>query len=537
MGRGSEFDTSVFIVGGGPVGLCTALLLDRFGINSIVIEKNPTTTDHPKSRGCWVRTMEIFRQWGIEDKVRARGLPDQSDIFAFVETVAGHEYGRTRPEPDLGHSPSWKSIVAQDVVEEEVQRVLETAEHARLLFGMEFTAFEDDADGVTVIARSAADGRKHRWRARYLIAADGAGSATRAHADISMTGPASLAIMSNDYWRCDLSFLPNARRTAAFFMTPKDPTAPRGSILNTNGKDRWLSVSQIGGPGANRVKPCSDEEAIAQIRKQVGIEDLEPTLINRSVWKVSRQVATIFRQGRLFLVGDAAHRFPVTGGFGLNTGIQDVHNLAWKLAYVMKGWAADQLLDTYDMERRPIAEANADFSLGNSARFPLVAEAIAGGNAEQIAFRINDVDNHLHSIGQALGFSYESGAVIPDGTIRVGQSSRHYTPSDRPGGRFPHAWLDLSRTRSTLDWFDKNFVLVAGPGASEWLEAGRIVAAKLDFPLDVRTMPSACLGSDVQTGQAGAVLVRPDGHVAWRMPWVPTDPAAELAQVLERLTR
>src|SRR4029453_7758267 len=140
--------TTVFIAGGGPVGLAMALLLDRFGIDCVVVEKSATTTDHPKSRGCWVRTMEIFRQWGIEDAIRARGLQDKSDMFVFVESVAGREIGRTRPEPNPGQTPAWKSLVAQDAVEEEIYRVVKASRHATVLFSTEFLSFVETPDGI-----------------------------------------------------------------------------------------------------------------------------------------------------------------------------------------------------------------------------------------------------------------------------------------------------------------------------------------------------------------------------------------------------
>jgi hypothetical protein len=249
---------------------------------------------------------------------------------------------------------------------------------------------------------------------------------------------------------------------------------------------------------------------------------------------MSRQVATQFRRGRVFLAGDAGHRFPPTGGYGLNTGVQDAHNLAWKLAFVIKGLAS-RLLDTYDIERRPIAESNADFSLGNSFRIPMVVEAIRRGNPDEIAFRINDMDNHIHSVGQSLGFSYEQGGVIPDGTIARPLDPRTYHPSDRPGGRFPHLWLDLARQHSTLDWFDQEFVIVAGPLGSEWLEAGRRLSEKLSIPIGLRTLPLPNPHDGIQMGMRGTVLVRPDGHVAWRMPWLPSDPEKELATALSTL--
>ncbi|HKU99984.1 MAG TPA: FAD-dependent monooxygenase [Vineibacter sp.] len=526
--------TSVFIVGGGPVGLAMALLLDRFGIDCVVVEKSPTTTDHPKSRGCWVRTMEIFRQWGIEDAIRARGLQDKSDMFVFVESVAGHEVGRTRPEPNLGQTPAWKSLVAQDAVEEEIYRVVAASTHVRVLFSTEFVSFVETPDGIEATTRSASD-ETTTWRARYLVAADGAGSSTRRAAGIEMVGPGNMATILNEYWRGDLSRFPLAREAAGYRIIPKDPGTVASTILNTNGRDRWLTLLPVGGPTDERPRTWTDAEIIQIIRAQTGVPDLEVTLLNRSTWRMTRQVAASFRRNRTFLVGDAAHRFPPTGGFGLNSGVQDAHNLAWKLAYVLKGLASERLLDSYDLERRPVAESNADFSTGNMRRFPLTEDAIRSGDPDRIRFWINDMDKHLHSIGQALGFSYEQGAVIPDGTVRTGHDTRVYTPSDRPGGRFPHLWLDLARQHSTLDWFDKSFVVVAGPMGEAWLEAGRSVAGTLKQPLGLQMLPTADPADGFQIGLRGAVLVRPDGHVAWRMPWLPADPAKALAGALSAL--
>lgn len=527
-------ETPVFIVGGGPVGLAMALLLDRFGIDCVVAEKSPTTTEHPKSRGCSVRTMELFRQWGIEQAIRARGLPDKSDVFAFVDSIAGTEYGRTRPEPDLGQTPAWKCLVAQDAVEEEILRVLKRSRHARVLFSTEATSISENAEHVTVRTRSVKSGTEETWRARYVIAADGAGSQIRRDAGIEMVGPATLAVMANEYWRGDLSAVASTDATTAFFITPKGSGA-LSSILNTNGRDRWLSLFATSID--ERAKPQDDAELIQFIRRQTGLGDLDVKLINRSTWRMSRQVASEFKRGRVFLVGDAAHRFPPTGGLGLNSGVQDAHNLAWKIAFVLKGAASERLLESYSAERKPVAESNADFSLGNSFRFPLVSEAIRAGNPDQIAFRINDVDNHLHSIGQNLGFVYERGAVIPDGTAPPAHDTRHYRPNDRPGSRFPHLWLDLARRHSTLDWFDRQFAVVAGPMGSEWIEAGRRVSAKINLPLTLQTLPTANPADGFLIGLRGAALVRPDGHVAWRMPWLPSDPDRELAQALSALLR
>ncbi|CAN5625500.1 FAD-dependent oxidoreductase [soil metagenome] len=527
--------TSIFIVGAGPVGLSMAILMNRFGIDYVLVERASSTTDHPKARGCWSRTMEIFRQWGIEDRMRARGLPDNSDMFAFVDAMAGHEYGRTLPEVNIGQSPAWKCILSQDAVEEELLDLARETTVGQIHYSTEFVDYVETADGVQVTARNLKTGETMSWDAQFLIAADGAGSSVRRVSGIEMRGPSTLAVMANEYWKADLSRIRGAANTAAFRVVPRDPNMPMASVLNTNGKDRWLSLIRIGGEKDERPGARTDEEVVKLARIHTGIPDLDVEVINRSVWRLSRQVASGFQKKRVILVGDAAHRFPPSGGYGMNSGIQDAHNLAWKLNLVLKGKASLRLVESYDLERRPVAESNADFSYANTMRFLETDKAFRSGNIDRINFWIKDTENHVHSVGQSLGFSYDEGAVIPDGTARPALQTRHYEPSDRPGGRFPHIWLDLARKSSTLDWFDKNFVLVVGLKADGWKEAAAHVAEARGLPIEVRQMEAECEAEGLLIGLRGAVLVRPDGHVAWRMPWTPSDPAAELASVLDKL--
>ena len=458
------FDADVLIVGGGPVGLSMAILLERFGIRYVLVERSDTTTTHPKARGTWPRTMELFRQWGIEDAVRQRGIADDADVFAFVEAIAGHEYGRTRPEQNVGQTPAWKVICSQDVVEEELLRITPGFKHGQILFGNEFVELEDGRDGAKVTTCTVATGQRRVWRARYVVAADGAGSPVRRQVGIEMRGPTRMAVVANDYWAGDISdVVSGAGHVAGYRIWPQQAGVPTASILNANGRDRWLTLLPIEGDPDATQAPWSDEKVVQDARLYSGIPNLQAHVINRSVWRLSRQVAASYRKGRVFLCGDAAHRFPPNGGFGMNSGIQDAHNLAWKFKYVLAGLAGEDLLDTYDSERRPIGESNADFSYGNFLRYREADMAIRSGNVDRINFWIRDTEHHLHSAGQGLGFSYDEGALIPDGTIKLPLRPRYYEPSDRPGGRFPHLWLDLARRRSTLDWFDKDFVVVAGP--------------------------------------------------------------------------
>jgi 2-polyprenyl-6-methoxyphenol hydroxylase-like FAD-dependent oxidoreductase len=527
--------TKVVIVGGGPVGLAMSLQLGRFGIDHVLLERAAGTTDHPKARGCDTRTMELFRRWGVEEKIVARGLPPGSDVFAFVDTLSGYEYGRTMLELNLGQSPSWRCVVSQDVVEEEILAVAKESKHARILHNTEFAGFSTSEDGIRVQARDLGSGALTEWHAEYLIGADGAGSSVRRQAEIEMRGPSTLAVMANEYWMADLSGLPRIGSTTAYRIAPKSPNEAIWTVLNTNGRNRWLSAGFVGDERDERPPPRTDAEVVELARAQTGIPNLDVKVISRSIWRLSRQVAARFSSGRIFLIGDAAHRFPPNGGFGMTSGIQDSHNLAWKLRLVLDGKAGPGLLDTYDMERRPVAESNADFSLGNRDRFLQTDEALRSGNRDQINFWIRDTDNHLHSNGQSLGFSYEAGALVPDGTVKPVMHPRYYVASDRPGGRFPHLWIDLARTQSTLDWFDRQFVLVCGPKGEDWAAAARDVAGKSGVGIQIKQLDTADPRDGLLMGLRGAVLVRPDGVVAWRMPWVPADPVAELGAVVEKV--
>jgi 2-polyprenyl-6-methoxyphenol hydroxylase-like FAD-dependent oxidoreductase len=449
--------------------------------------------------------------------------------------MSGHEYGRTNPEVNLGQTPAWKCILSQDAVETELLAHARTSEFGRILFGHEFVGYEEGEGGIAVTSRDLESGETSAWQADYLIAADGAGSSVRKQTGIEMRGPAMIAVMANEFWQADLSHLPGVAGTAGYRICPKDPSVPLNTVLNTNGRDRWLSLMPVGVERDERALPRTDDEVVRLARMNAGIPNLEVKVINRSVWRLTRQVAASFKKGRVFLVGDAAHRFPPYGGYGMNSGIQDAHNLAWKLAFVLNGRAGAGLLETYDPERRPIAESNADFSYNNGLRFTHADQAFRSGNVDRINFWIKDSDNHVHSIGQSLGFIYDEGALVPDGTNRPTLRSRYYEPSDRPGSRFPHFWLDLARRRSTLDWFDQHFVLVAGPKADVWKETARQVSETLRLRIDIHQLEETHASEGLLLGQRGAVLLRPDGHVAWRMPWVPSDPAAELSATFAKL--
>ncbi|HEY7086429.1 MAG TPA: FAD-dependent monooxygenase, partial [Hyphomicrobiaceae bacterium] len=268
-------------------------------------------------------------------------------------------------------------------------------------------------------------------------------------------------------------------------------------------------------------------------RAAVGMPDLPVELINIAFWTRTAQVAQRFQVGRVFLAGDAAHRFPPTGGFGANTGIQDVHNLAWKLAAVVRGWAHPRLLATYEEERRPIAQANTDFSVTNGHRWAAAQQAILSGDEARLASALKEQVKHLDSEGQDLGFCYGSGALVPEPTREpLPLDSQVYVPSAVPGARAPHVWLHPANPcagagaprLSTLDLFEHQFVLLSGPRDESWRRAAQAAAQDFGIPLSVYAIGP---GGDFQSRERdwaqlyeldalGAVLVRPDGHVAWR---------------------
>jgi len=508
-------EVPVLIVGGGPVGLAASILLSRFGIRSLLAERHPSTTNHPKARGVHARTMELFRQWGVEDAIRKFELPQNLSGFIWVDRLDGAEIGRV-PLGDMQNadvSTTRGSIVSQDAVEEQLRAAAEQNDLAELRFSTEAVIENHGHSGVTVRLREK-NGGVQVVRARYVIACDGASSPTRTALGIAMNGPDAMGRSINIYFRADLSRWVAPRPCVGFFFS--NPALVGSSLLCVNGTDRWISI--------NRAQPdeeFSTERCVRLIRDLVGADDLPVEIINTAYWTMTAQVAEHYRTGRIFFAGDAAHRFPPTGGFGMNTGIQDIHNLVWKIAFVLNGGADPSLLRSYEAERKPVAQSNTDFSVINAVRLGAIYQAVREGDHEGMARLIEDQRKHLANLGQQFGFHYESDAIISDGTAAPEFSPYEYIPTGRPGHRAPHLWLDRGGERvSTLDLFDRNFTLLTTPAGDVW----RTESADLR-----KTLRCFTIGRDAELRDAqdkfrelygidddGAVLVRPDGFVAWR---------------------
>lgn len=492
MARAEEVE--VLIVGGSLVGLTTALLLGHHGVPSLVLERHAGTAIHPRAGHFQLRTLEMLRQVGLEQRVRAKALEMYSAIGGInaVESLAGRELGvyvRELNEGVEGYSPTVRVFINQDVLEPILrERALELG--ARLRNRTEVTALEQDADGVTATVRDLDGGGERRVRASYVVAADGNRSPTRERLGIAMRGYGELSRSITIYFRADCSELVRDRNQGVLYVHNPDL---RGFFrLDRSGGTGFLVINTVGAdvtrPEAINVQAgLSDERVRLLLRSAIGAE-IPMEVLDVANWRAEANCAERFQERRVFLAGDAAHVVPPNGGYGGNTGVQDAHNLAWKLAAVVSGEAGAALLDTYDPERRPLGELT-------------VRQAYTRYATRVVPERgTEDVDPFVPDIQLEIGTVVRSSAVIDDGSD---DGRLHMDPAQtraRPGTRAPHVPFVGG---STLDLFGAGFVLVHGPNAA--VPAG--VAA--------HALPDAAL-EPYGIARAGAALVRPDGIVAWR---------------------
>lgn len=498
----------VIIVGAGPVGLCSAIALSQQGIQSVVIEKHPSTTQHPKARGVNGRSMELFRSWGLEDDLKPYQMEREAYRFTWMEELQGKEITRVSATVDYRqYSPSENAVIAQDDVERVLLQKAQTMPLIDLRFHTEMISATQNESQVTVNVRSRSDGREEALEGQYLIAADGAHSSLRDRFGVEMKGQENLGVFCNIYCEMDLDAYVRNRPSVGFIFTRPDI---RGTFLMARkGHQKWLVGTRIEGKTGLKKGMFTDPFCIDFIKKVVGDPDVKVDLINRAFWTMAALIANKYRVGRVFFAGDAAHRLPPTGGFGMNTGIQDAHNLAWKLAMVLKGKADSVLLDSYFTERNQVAETNTKWSMQNAKRFETIFAALERKDMSTFREALEDQTNHVNNILFDLGFVY--GASYQD--------RETYKPSAEVGARAPHCWLTCAEKKiSTLDLFNTRFVLLCHPDARHWISTYQT------WPCHIMTIGEVGEYQDVNRdflrlygiSQEGAVLVRPDGHVAWR---------------------
>ena len=548
-----DVEVPVLIVGGSLVGLATAMFLAQQGVPTLSVERHESTAIHPRAGYFQLRTIELMRVAGIEDRVRAAALAlyDPDGGMNAVETLAGKEIANYIPNINAGVedvSPARRLFMPQQVLE---PILLERARElgARFEYTTELVDVEQDADGVSATVREIHSGAERRIRAQYMVACDGNRSPVRERLGIRMTGHGLLSRSITIYFRADCSHALRGRNLGVIYVT--NPKVRGFFRLEKTGLGGFLVVFTVGDidqPGARFVADyVTDELAVQLVRDAVGESDLEVDVQDVDKWRAVAEAADTFQSGRILLAGDAAHTMPPTGGFGGNTGVQDAHNLAWKLALVTRGLAGPALVDTYDAERQP-----------------------AGALATEQAYNryVTRSDPALGTVGMHeavpdmhVEFNrYRSSAVLPDeGDVDDGAIDIDPRQSRaRPGTRAPHVELRRDdQTLSTLDLFGQGFVLLAGPDGAGWLDAARAAGDAIGVGITAHRIARAGAGGgelvdshNDSSGSStpfwtaygiepsGAVLVRPDGYVAWRQALHSRDAdlrlTSALAQVLSR---
>jgi 2-polyprenyl-6-methoxyphenol hydroxylase-like FAD-dependent oxidoreductase len=485
--------------------MSSAVLLGHHGVSALAVEHHRGTAIHPRAAQISQRTMEVFRTVGIEQIVRQKSEQQfvQDGAIMAVETLAGKEIGYFISNLNEGVrdvSPTERVFISQSLLEPLLKSKAEEV-GAELRFSTDMVSFEQDTSGVTAVIRHRDSGEEETVRASYMVAADGAHSRVRDQLGIPMRGRGAFSNSVTIYFRANIEPLLRGRNLSVIYVS--NPTL-RGFFRFEKPFDSgFLAVNALGDP-KNPITDVStgltEERCLEWIHVALGDNTIPVTVENVMPWKAEADVADRFRERRVFLAGDSAHVMPPNGGFGGNTGVQDAHNLAWKLALVLQGRAGEALLSTYESERRPAAAFTVEQAY--SRYVTRTAPYLGTDGIQPVA---NDLDVEL-------GYCYGD----PN---RVHENPRE--SGGRPGTRAPHVWLDESRGVSTLDLYGRNFVLLTGPDGRAWRAQAHPV------PVDVHPI-DACEAHGITS--SGALLIRPDGFVAWRAANEVPDPAVTLAQ-------
>jgi 2-polyprenyl-6-methoxyphenol hydroxylase-like FAD-dependent oxidoreductase len=457
MGADTMRTARVLIVGAGPAGLATAIELARRGIRSTLVERRDGTSALPRATAISTRTMELMRHWGLEDRVRA-GAADVDFLGWAGPTLAdpaGEAFSVGFPTREQAEaiSPTGPTCAPQDHLEPVLLAHLRAYGLTEIHLGTELIELDQDADGARAVLRDRASGAISVVDAAFVVGADGAHSTVRDQVGIRMTGPDRLVEHVSTLFRAPLWQVVQDRRFGIYVIT--HPQAD-GIFVPSGPGDRWMYGQELS-PDGPRMEDYTEDRLTELIRTASGVPDLRPRVLQTSSFSFAAQIAERYRDRHVFLVGDAAHRVTPRGGTGLNTAIHDGFDLGWKLGWVMRGWGPEQLLDTYEAERRPIG-------LANTAR-----------------------------------------SADPDGT----RSGADDALSRDLNGRLPHAWTRPGV--STLDLLGVGYTLLAGASADHWRwEAGAIAGAA---PLGVHVVDDA-VAQTLGVGRGGAVLLRPDGQAA-----------------------
>lgn len=519
-----QYDYDVIVIGAGPAGLTTATALARSGVRVLVIEKHRGLSIFPKATGIRPRSMEILRGWGLEAEVRRRSQPNQLGM-AISRTLAAPrqvvDLGLPTDEVVSAATPTRLAICGQDQLEQVLHDHLR-AQGGTIRFRTEMVGFSQTHEAVCVRLRPRDGQASYQVTAQYLVGADGGRSQVRAGVGIEFEPLGSegnhLAILFD----ADLSaVLPDPPYVLNAVVAP----GVEGLFATTGQPTRWIYDMEWHPEAGEQLEDWTLQRIGARLRAASGLAALNPEIIGVFPWDFGAGVANGYRRGRVFLVGDAAHRTTPRGATGMNTGIADGHNLGWKLAWVIKGRARDALLDSYEAEREPVGRANATASLQTMIDRP-----------------------PQDFLAQDFGVEYASAAIV-GGTPLAGH-------------RAPHAWVELRDPRaltssngsghattssgnlqrvSTIDLFDGSFTLITGPDGYPW-RAAAAELAEAGVPISVLSLgaeladPYGDVVSRYQLQDQGCVLVRPDGYLTWGCDVAPERAGDRLRDVVRLAT-
>ncbi|GAA0608491.1 FAD-dependent monooxygenase [Kutzneria viridogrisea] len=521
----------VLVAGGGTVGLAAALFLAHQGVPALVVERHTGLSIHPRATGLGLRTVEILRAHGLAARLReaagelarskGRGRFSARTLAeAFDSGAQNANPAADAPTVDRISPASW-ALCAQDRLDELLLSAA-TERGATVRFGTELVEVVQDEDGVSATVREVATGRCEVLRCAYLVAADGAGSPVRQALGVRTVGPGVLGSHAiNVLFRADLGDLLRGNEFAVCEITHPEAT---GRLVAIDNASRWVFHLAYDPERGQSAADFPAQRCAELVRTAIGLPELAVEVLSVLPWQSAAQLSETFRVGRVFLAGDAAHVVPPVGAFGMNTGIADAHNLAWKLALVLRGAAAPELLDTYDAERRPVARFTVDQALLRVLRPELHYDHTRSAERERLGM--------ASAMVVQLGYRYASAAVLGGCVEPPSRQDIERDIDGSPGSRVPHGWVDGTEV-STVD--RTGFALVTAESGADWAQAAVDASARAGIDLAVRRVSDERWRRTAGIGAGGALLVRPDGVVGWRSESAPKDVPGTLDRVLAKI--
>ena len=580
-------EVPILIIGGGGAGLTASMLLSTMGVESLLVSALPTTSLLPKAHVLNQRAMEIMDDVGVADAIYAVGTPpEQMSHTAFYAGMAGHpdagrilhkqeSWGGGGADPDwAAASPLLSTNLPQIRLEPLLRARAEELAPGSVHFHHEAISFEQQPDGVLVVVRDLDKNEDYEVFARYVLACDG-GRTMGPALGVEMVGLTDLTRTATVHMTADLSEFTGDPEVLLRWIWC--PSVAKLAVMAPMGPTRWGGESEEWvchlNYDADDERAFDDEAVIEDMRQALGIGDIPVTVHLVTRWTIGGVVASSFKVGRVFMVGDSAHRHPPTGALGLTSAMHDVQNLCWKLALTLQGVAGEGLLETYEQERKPVDQRNVDRSLENALAYLVMADTLGVGDrsktpeerwaalarlwsddpedaehrrAARDLMAAQSQEFHEHDV--EYGYRHRSSAVIDDGSAEPPPTNfRVFHPSTRPGSPLPHAWLendDGERFSSLALVPVDGFALIAGEQGDEWVRAARKVAEERGIKVTAVSVGHAA--GDLldprlrwervrEIGAEGAILVRPDRCVAWRSLGAGADEVVELGAVFDAI--